>query len=165
MKKYPLPPLVGGFDNGKVTWQSIESVNYDELGYLLSCHLIIEHYLDNFLATYPAAPFGWGAAKLTFSQKVALISELSFPEPYNIPPVIKYLNKLRNRFSHNINKSLTGADLLPISRFVDKCMAEGERNEDPPKEPREVLHFFTLIVCSYFASAISQQAQYGGPQS
>ena len=102
MKQHSLPPLVGGFQDGNVTWDRIESVDYDILGYLLSCHLIIEHYIDNFLVTYPGAPFSWGSARLTFSQKISLISGLSFPEPYNLPPVIKHLNNVRNRFGHNI---------------------------------------------------------------
>ena len=159
MPKHTLPPLVGGFSDGKVTWQRIESVDYDTLGYLLSCHLIIEHYLDHFLVTYPNAPFGWEGAKLTFSQKVALISKLPFPEPYNLPPVIKHLNTLRNRFGHNINTRLSEEDLLPFHQFLRKCTKNAKGAEDIPSEPKDVLDLLTMIICSYFASSISFHAQ------
>jgi hypothetical protein len=123
MKKLPLPPLVGGFEDGHVTWDRLESIDYDTLGYLLSCHLIIEHYMDHFLAAYPGTPiFGWENAKLSFTQKIALIGALPFSEPYNLPPVIKHLNVLRNRFGHNINTKLTETDLLPIREFLVKCI-------------------------------------------
>jgi len=96
MTQHGLPPLVGGFSDGKVTWQRIESIDYDTLGYLLSCHLIIEHYVDHLLATHPGADFGWEGARHNFGQKVALISGFKFPESYTFPPPIKHLNTLRS---------------------------------------------------------------------
>jgi hypothetical protein len=162
MAKHSLPPLVGGFKDGQVTWQRLESVDYDSLGYLLSCHLIIEHYLDHFLAVSPGAPFGWEAARLTFNQKVSLISGLPFPEPYNLPPVIKHLNALRNRFGHNINTSLSADDLLPIRQFLAKCTEVSGRRDELPTDPKELLSLFTSIVCAYFASSISFHAQSKG---
>jgi hypothetical protein len=159
MNQHSLPPLVGGFVDGKVTWQRIESIDYDTLGYLLSCHLIIEHYLDHFLATYPGGSFGWESARLTFGQKIALVSGLSFPEPYNFPPVIKHLNALRNRFGHNITAKLSAADLLPIQQFLEKCTKGGESADQISTEPKEVLGLFTSLVCAYFAANISYRAE------
>lgn len=159
MKEHSLPPLVGGFENGRVTWQRIESVDYDTLGYLLSCHLIIEHYMDNFLATHPGASFAWEGARLTFAQKVALISGLKFPEPYNLPPVIKHLNVVRNRFGHNINTVLSADDLAPVRHFLERCVTAGGRPTEIPTDPKDLLNFFTTIVCAFFASAISHGAQ------
>ena len=162
MTQHGLPPLVGGFSDGKVTWQRIESIDYDTLGYLLSCHLIIEHYLDHFLATHPGAEFGWEGARLTFGQKMALISGLKFPEPFNFPPAIKHLNTLRNRFGHNINAKLSEEDLLPLRQFLVKCTEKSGRPDDVPSEPKEVLSLFTSLACAYFASAISHRAQFVG---
>lgn len=165
MNNHSLPPLVGGFKDGEVTWQRIESIDYDTLGYLLSCHLIIEHYLDNFLATYPSAPFGWDNARLTFGQKIALIGGLPFPEPYNLPPVIKHLNTIRNRFGHNINTALTADDLLPIQQFLAKCAKESDTLAELPSEPKDVLSMFTSLVCAYFASTISYRPHSSKGQS
>ncbi|MDR6674616.1 hypothetical protein [Xanthomonas sp. 1678] len=163
MKKRSLPPLVGGFADGKVTWQRLEAIDYETLGYLLSCHLIIEHYLDHFIATYTKAPFSWESAKLTFGQKISLISKVPFPEPYNLPPTIKHLNSLRNKFSHNISTRLTEEDLLPFQQFLEKC-SKGQR-ADIPNDAREMLDFYTTIVCAYFASSISHAAQFLQPKA
>ena len=55
MRNGTLPPLVANIRDGNVTWQRLENLNYELLGYFLSCHLIIEHYLDEYLKTrYPA---------------------------------------------------------------------------------------------------------------
>ena len=163
MNDHGLPPLVGGFSDGKVTWQRIEAIDYDTLGYLLSCHLIIEHYLDHVLATHPGADFGWENARLTFGQKIALISGLKFPEPYNFPPAIKHLNSLRNRFGHNINTRLTEDDLLPIKQFLSKCIEKSDRPAEIPSEPKEILSMFTSLTCAYFASTISYRAHTAQP--
>ena len=151
MTRHGLPPLVGSFKDGNVTWQRIEDVDFDTLGYLLSCHLIIEHYLDNFLATYPQASFGWQEAKLTFAQKISLVARLPFPEPYNFLPAIKHLNTLRNKFSHNINASLKEKDLLPFRQVLEKCT---NGKSDLPVDVKELLSLFTNLVCAYFAGCI-----------
>jgi hypothetical protein len=157
MPKHPLPPLVGGFASGKVTWQRLEAIDYGTLGYLLSCHLIIEHYLDHFIPTRTRGALDWEGARLTFGQKVSLISTLPFPELYNIPPTIKHLNSLRNKFSHNLSSKLSEEDLLPFRQFLQKCT---KGVAELPSDPHELLSLYTMIVCAYFASAISHSAQF-----
>jgi hypothetical protein len=157
MNKHWMPPLVGGFSNGNVTWQRLEEIDYDLLGFLLSCHLIIEHYLEHYIATYTRAPFQWDSAKLTFGQKISLISTLPFKEPYNLPPTIKHLNSLRNKFSHNIKTTLSEEDLLPFRQFIEKCTNE---KSGIPTNPKDLLSMYMGIVCAYFASSISHAAQF-----
>ena len=97
-----LPPLVAEIVGDSVTWQRIENLDYEMLGYFLSCHLIIEHYLDEFLRIcYPS--LDWDAAHHTFGQKVALLSKLNIePDKFNCIPAIKHLNSIRNKLGHNI---------------------------------------------------------------
>ena len=156
MKTHGLPPLVGELEDGKVTWQSIKSVDYDTLGYLLSCHLIIEHYIDHYLETFPTASFGWKEARLTFAQKISLIAKLHFPEPYQFVPAIKHLNSLRNKFSHNIRTELSGSDLLPFIQCLEKWSQKAPA--ELPTEAKEILQLFTLVICAYFAGAITEHA-------
>lgn len=158
-----MPPLVGGFSDGKVTWQRLDRIDYDMLGYLLSCHLIIEHYLDHFLRTYTRAPFGWEGAKLTFGQKTALVTSLPLADRYDFVPSVKHLNSLRNRFGHNINAQLTDEDFLPFRLFLEKCTSD---TKEIPSDRRELLAMYMGIVCAYMASSISHAAQFiHGPNS
>ena len=67
--------------DGKVAWKRIEGVDFEFLGYFLSCHLIIEYYLEQYLRTkYPE--LGWEGSRLTFAQKISLLSTEYLPEKY-----------------------------------------------------------------------------------
>ncbi len=155
MKRAGLPPLVHSIRDGDVTWQRLENLDYELLGYFLSCHLIVEHYLDEYLKTsYPK--LDWDASKQTFGQKVALLATENYPEKYNSIPAIKHLNSLRNKLSHNIDFKITEADLLPLSQYLKKCCGP---DHEAPVEAREILDLFTSMVCVWFASGISSTAQ------
>ena len=153
MRNGTLPPLLANIRDGNVTWQRLENLNYELLGYFLSCHLIIEHYLDEYLKTrYPT--LDWEASRQTFAQKMALLSKDEYPEKYNSIPAIKHLNSLRNKLSHNIDFKITGDNLLPLSQYLKKCAGPEELTD-----PKEILDLFTTMVCVWFASGISSTAQ------
>ncbi|ADE13057.1 hypothetical protein [Sideroxydans lithotrophicus] len=154
MDKLGLPPLVSNIRDGDVTWKKIESIDYELLGYFLSCHLIIEYYMDEYLQTrYPT--LDWENSKQTFAQKIALLSKEKYPEKYNSIPAIKYLNGLRNKISHKIEFKITDEGLIPISQYLEKCCG----NDKPlPDTPKEKLSLFTSMVCVWFAAKISSYA-------
>ena len=153
MRNDSLPPLVANIRDGNVTWQRLENLNYELLGHFLSCHLIIEHYLDEYLKTrYPA--LDWESSRQTFAQKVALLSKDNYPEKYNSIPAIKHLNSLRNKLSHNIDFKITADDLLPLAQYLKKCAGPEESTD-----PKKILDLFTTMVCVWFASGISSSAQ------
>jgi len=155
MKRTGLPPLVGAIQDGNVTWQRLENLDYELLGYFLSCHLIIEHYLDEYLKTrYPK--LDWDASRQTFGQKVSLLATDNYPEKYNSIPAIKHLNSLRNKLSHNIDFKISEEDLLPLAQYLKKCCGP---DLEQPTEPKDILELFTSMVCVWFASGISSTAQ------
>ena len=149
-----LPPLLEKFEDGKAKWKTFNDVDFEVVGLFLSCHLVIEHYLDQFLVAYSPAPFSWEAANLTFGQKVSLISGLSqFPEPYTIPSVLKHFNSLRNKLSHDVSFVLSIDILLPEVQFLRKV---NKRDGLPSLDDvKVILDEFTSMVCVYFASAIT----------
>lgn len=155
MDKYGLPPLVSKIHNGDVTWQRIESIDYELLGYFLSCHLIIEYYLDEYLKT-KYSELDWGGSRQTFAQKVSLLSKEHYPDKYNSIPAIKHLNSIRNKLSHNIQFKITEPDLLPLTNYLQKS-CEGI---EIPKDPKDILDIFTSMVCVWFASGISTTARH-----
>jgi len=156
--KIHLPPLIESFDNGQAKWKAFDSVDFELVGLFLSCHLVIEHYMDEFLEAYSPAPFDWESAKLTFAQKVSLISGLKqFPEPFTIPAVLKHFNSIRNKLSHSVTYKLSSADLLPEIQFLGKANKEKLKYQD--FDVKKILEHFTSIVCVYFASAITHCAE------
>ncbi|GAA0436676.1 hypothetical protein ACFOY5_11950 [Massilia aurea] len=145
-----LPPLVGAISDGKVTWQGIKGVDFELLGYFLSCHLVIEHYMDEFLkATYPM--LSWEAAKPTFTQRVALLTDMRLPDRFNCIPAIKHMNTIRNKLSHRIEFKIDAEALLPLQQYVQKASKQALQ----PLGPKELLEHFTSLCCATFAGSIS----------
>jgi hypothetical protein len=149
-----LPPLVANIANGSVTWQRLEGLDYEVLGYFLSCHLIIEHYIDEYLKIcYPS--LDWDAVRHTFGQKVSLLSRFKISDKYDCIPPIKHLNSLRNKLSHNIDFKIEVDDLLPLTQYLAKVY---EGKAELPIEPKAILDQFTSMTCVLFAASISSRA-------
>ncbi|KFZ32124.1 hypothetical protein IDSA_05520 [Pseudidiomarina salinarum] len=159
-KKRILPPTFGGVEEGNVIWHRLDDIDFDELGFILSCHLIIEHYMDQFLMTGSDSKFGWDSAKLSFSQKMALISGLTFPDPYGFMPAVKHLNSVRNQFSHKLNKRLTEKDMLPIKYYLEQYVSYENKSWPVPTDFKDMLDLFTTITCSFFAGSIAARVKY-----
>lgn len=138
---------------GSVVWQRLEGIEYEQLGYFLSCHLIIEHYLDEFLKIcHPT--LDWDAARQTFAQKVALLSNFKISDKYDCIPAIKHMNSIRNKISHNIEFKIKPEDLLPLKQYIDK-VTDGK--SALPTSPKDILEEFTTLTCVLFAGYISSE--------
>jgi hypothetical protein len=142
-----LPPVLGPVENGKRTLKILDNIDFDLMGYLLSCHLIVEHYIDEFLhAHYP--DLDWDAARLTFEKRVALLSKWGLG--HDPIPEIKHLNTLRNRLSHHVDYALSSEDFLPFVRYLQR-VSNGAIQRT---EPKAVLHLFTLSACDSLLNEI-----------
>lgn len=149
-----LPPLVREIADGSVTWQRLERLDYEVLGYFLSCHLIIEHYVDEYLKIrYPS--LDWNAARQTFGQKLSLLSQFKISDKYDCIPPIKHLNSLRNKLSHNIEFKIEVDDLQPLITYLNKVY---EGKSEVPREPKAILEQFTNMTCVLFAGFIASTA-------
>ncbi|EXB05732.1 hypothetical protein [Acinetobacter baumannii] len=148
-----LPPLVEDTSNGSVVWKSLDNINYEELGYFLSCHLIIEHYMDEYLK-FEYQNLSWGDCKLTFSQKINLLSNFPISEPYKeLILSIKAMNKVRNKISHRVDFKISMDDLEPLKYYL--YGAYKENKEMVPSTVLKLLEIYTMMVCVVFASTIS----------
>ncbi|EOE6708297.1 hypothetical protein BFR77_07060 [Acinetobacter pittii] len=157
-KERGLPPLVGQISKGSVTWQRLDSINYEELGYFLSCHLIIEHYIDEYLKVQ-YENLSWEDCKLTFSQKINLLSNFPVAEPYiELIPSIKAMNKIRNKISHRVDFKISIDDLEPLKYYL--YAAYKENKSELPSTILELLDTYTMMVCVIFASTISALARH-----
>ncbi len=157
MNRLGLPPLVGAIDKGEITWRRIEGVDHEVLGYLLACHLIIEHYITEALksTTWPGEDLNWHAGRLSFSQKVSILSSVKDNKFRDLVPCIRRLNALRNKFSHDISFRLTDAHLAPFVRFLTEI---SQVPDEIPHGVTKILEIFTGVACAYFAGYISSLA-------
>jgi hypothetical protein len=153
--EFSLPPMFGPIENGERTWIRVQSIDHDLMGYLLSCHLIIEHYMDAFLkAIY--GELDWDAAKPTFGQRIALLSTWKLESPFNPVQPIKHLNNLRNRLGHRVDYRVTEEDMLPFLHYlVGVRKSSGRHMKQEAKSPKEILESFTGIVAAVFAGAVT----------
>ena len=154
MDRNRLPPLLREITNGEVAWQRLEDIDYESLGYFLSCHLIIEHYLDEYLKTcYPE--LDWDAARQTFNQKVALLSKIGLPQQFDCIPAIKHMNAIRNKLSHNIEYRIETSNLGPMADYI---VSATEGKIVIPANTKELLDQFMSTVCVWFAGVIYARA-------
>lgn len=152
MKKQSLPPKVAGIKDGAVTWKRLHEIDYALLGYFLSCHLIIEHYLDELLKVLHS-DLDWAASRLTFAQKTALLSKLQLPDKYDPFEAIKHLNSLRNKVSHRVHFEIQASDLQPIRDYLERIFED--KKDEIPESTQELLSLFTSMVCACFAGAVT----------
>lgn len=152
---FGLPPMFGPIEDGERTWVSIGNVDYDLLGYVLSCHLIIEHYMDAYLkALY--GRLAWDAAKLSFGQRVALLTTWNIEKPFNPIQEIKHLNSLRNRLGHQLDYRLTDEDMLPFAYFLKGVHEHSSPGSTwKPRAAKSTLAQFTNLVAAMFAGSVS----------
>jgi hypothetical protein len=89
----------------------------DEMGLVLKCHMIIEHYIDEFLiVAYPTIS-QWDKIRLAFNQKPELIN--NFRTVMGIAyPSVKCLNSLRNKFSHRLAYKIKEEDYKEIKEIM-----------------------------------------------
>ncbi|RWS54298.1 hypothetical protein DN594_21505, partial [Enterobacter cloacae] len=63
-------------------WERVEGVDVEFIGAFLTAHLSLEKYITDYLSLrYPS--LSWSDARLTFSQKIALIQNEPANPPYN----------------------------------------------------------------------------------
>ncbi len=160
MKRPHLPPMFDGVKDGSVVWKRIVDIDHELLGYFLTCHLLIEHYMDEYLkATIPR--LDWEKPRLTFGQRVNLLTweVLVNDQKFDPIPAIKHMNALRNKISHRLEINLDLESLQPLSDYLKKLSAP--RREPMPTDPKELLSAFVGTCCATFASHLSfQHRQY-----
>jgi hypothetical protein len=145
-----LPPLFDGIKDGQVEWMDLNAVDFALLGLFLSSHLIIEHYVDAFMAQ-DLPQIQWKKAKLQFATKLDLISNCFRQAAYDPIPSMKHFNSVRNRLAHRVNYALTDDDFQPLIQFI-KSIGD-EYPEAPPYA--NVLREYTTLVCAFFGGGLA----------
>ncbi|MBW8744031.1 MAG: hypothetical protein JF628_06760 [Sphingomonas sp.] len=129
-----------------------KNVDFAFMGYLLACHLLIEHYLDEFLESR-APDLTWDGPRLTFSQKAALFPHALFPNGDEVIAAVRHINALRNKLAHRPETQPDEFDYLPLIRFLEKSKAE-----EVPQQPMELLEVFINMLSAGFLGWLASDA-------
>ncbi|TDP71704.1 hypothetical protein [Roseateles toxinivorans] len=148
-----LPPRVGVVnDKNFLGFVPHKDVDFNFIGYLLACHLVIEHYLDEFLLSR-APDLMWEKPRLTFAQKADLFPHAMFPNGDEVIAGIRHINALRNKLAHKLETKPEEFEYLPFTRFLEKSNCESV-----PTTPLELLEAFVNTLSAYFMGWLASDA-------
>jgi hypothetical protein len=156
-----LPAYQSTDSDGNLVWRSILVRDHALAGELLVCHLAIEHYMDVFLNVWCGPQINWKEARLSFHQKLSLLSGNSPIQAIGCVPGIKQLNSIRNQIAHNLEASIDSSDVAPLVAIMN-AKQRGKRDWGDEK-PVVVIRAFATMVCGALAGAIAtaKLAQHG----
>ncbi len=148
-----IPPMFSeGFRETGTEWQRIEGLNFEIVGRILTCHLIIEHYITKLIELETPKEFDWIESRLTFSQKLKLVRKIAGLVENDIHKGFEIINKIRNKFSHNliatIDKTYVEELKKQINRFSKKIKSE---EIDSDYDDIFIIEMYTSLSCSYIA--------------
>lgn len=148
-----LPSLFSdSFRELDVKWNKIEGVNFELVGRILICHLIIEHYLTVFIELEISRKLTLDKIRFTFSQKLKLIEDNEALKETGIIKGIEIVNKIRNKFSHNLKVDINNNDIKYLKGVVDKIRDKGSNeNENIEYSDIATIESFTSMICAFMA--------------
>lgn len=98
-------------------WEKFWTGDSSVLGDLLTCHLILEFHLTNWIVVANPGMSSKGTMRLSFIQKIELANGVDESIQILIPGM-KCVNKIRNKFAHDIFANLENTDLKLLQDFV-----------------------------------------------
>lgn len=134
------------FDKERRRFSILFSQEHDAVGRILKCHLVLENYLDRHLAETLGLK-NIDDARLSFYQKAALLpSERSVAAL--VKPGILRVNKIRNRFAHNLNARIDEDDLRPMAGLL-RLSRPGVETAEPVTQVEN----FAVLACTWLIPA------------
>ena len=137
-----LPEIEENFERENERFKSLLAQDHDLIGRVLKCHLIVENYLDRFLAAHFKTST-LADAKLSFFQKVQLLPSEGHAVAF-VKPGIAKLNSVRNKFGHTLEPELNIGELEPMNEVLRIT-----RPAATLSEPVEIIEAFTTVACTW----------------
>lgn len=131
--------------------------NLDEFGRILIAHLIIEHYLDEYLTVAFPTIGADAVGKLRFSQKLE-IANFKNPLATWLPGILA-LNKIRNHLAHNLNSEISPANMGQLRRPVEAWLHASGRKVDWTK--LDIFQVFSHWAASFIHAETNGIRRYG----
>ena len=111
-------------------------------GRIIKCHLISEIYIDRYL-TDKLSLKNLSDVRLSYYQKVMLLPERNAASALFKPGLLT-LNRLRNKFAHNLGATLSKSELSTMTTML-------EMSEPPASTMNaiEMVEKFTTLSCTF----------------
>ena len=121
------------------------------VGRVLRAHLVVEHFLTEYIAAANPNLGSLNDARLGFAQKVELLG-VSNSVLVMLTPGLKRLNQVRNRLAHRLSVEVTSDDLnaflaIPLVRAVQAVKTR--RSKNPRHDPLKVLEEFADFTAAF----------------
>ena len=130
------------FDEKNRTFRVLLKTDHTAFGRILKCHLISEIYVEKYLCEKLSLST-ISRARLSYFQKVMLLPEHSAP-PAVIKPGLLLLNKIRNRFAHNLDANISIEDL----KLMIDVLVLSDRNTQELSAVAAI-ESFTTLACTW----------------
>jgi hypothetical protein len=156
-----LPPLFGdNFVKGNINWKRLENVEFETLGRILVCHLLIETHLNKLLELRLPNGLDIDEANLSFNQKLKLMRNDKVFINHDFYNPISIVNKIRNKFSHNIEAVIEPNEIGIIESMLKKYNEENDKDsafniDVSTHTSLAIIETFTSLFCAYTAGYCS----------
>lgn len=123
----------------------VEGKNND-LSVVLRSHLILEYYLDRYIPLANPGVENWEQLRLNFSKKLEIANNKRTTIGL-IYPSIKSLNRMRNKYAHNLKYEPTENDFEPIKQFIYSWYSAG--GKELPRDFQHLIQEFTITASAF----------------
>ena len=134
------------FESENEKFKELFGSDYVGMGRVLRCHLISEHYIEEYLRKKLNIA-NISDARLSYYQKAMLLPDRGYP-PMLIKPGLVKLHQIRNRFAHNINGRISVEELESMTGIM---RISGRKTEDIAAI--SLVESFTTLACTFLLVA------------
>ncbi|MBN9983779.1 hypothetical protein [Rhizobium laguerreae] len=132
------------FDRHNHRFLQLAGADHDSIGRVLRAHLVVESLLNTYLPEY----FGledFDELRLSFAQKAKMLPAAKSSASFVRPGIIQ-LNKVRNKFGHQLNHIVEFQEINSIMQILD--IARSGAKFDTPIDAIEA---FAPVACAFLS--------------
>jgi hypothetical protein len=150
-----IPPRFGSNfrDNGP-KWEKVTGLDFEAIGRILVCHLSIEHYINNLIELSTPIHFDWDNTRMTFSQKLKLVSNINILNKNKFDKGIEILNNIRNKLSHNMLAKIDEVKFKELKQILLNYLCFEKSKEEIKEIEKHYSQFDTFAIIETFTSIV-----------
>ncbi|MFG3449583.1 hypothetical protein ACGFZ3_13460 [Stenotrophomonas sp. NPDC047960] len=137
-----LPEYLKWFDEQNDKFKTLIAADHDPIGRVLKCHLVVEHYLTEWLVNHYGIQ-DIEKVRLTFAQRANLIPSQGQAVSFMKPGILK-LNAIRNDFGHSMEATPSMDDMSALLTVL-RVFQPQRRFESP----LDIVEAFTTTACTF----------------